>query len=266
MRDAAPPPDDPEVPILRLDHAERHLADGERTSRICLRHVSLMGGRAYGLSGPSGIGKTTALEMLSLARIPDVIGPMSVRSPTRTIDLAPLMKRGKVERLARLRAELFGYAVQTSRLFPFLSVRENIALAQNIAGRRDDGFVEHLMADLRITPLADAYPAALSGGQRQRVSIARALAHRPVMVLADEPTAAVDQEMAEAILRLLVNYASAYHAAVVIITHNVDLARRHHLLELPIRSQTSGRNLQTVISGHVPDAPPAGRRPGRGVA
>lgn len=236
--------------ILRLDHAERHLADGERTSRICLRHIHLVSGSVYGLSGPSGIGKTTALEMLSLACIPDVIGPMTVSDRTRTIDLRPLIERGKLERLARLRARLFGYAVQTSRLFPFLTVRENIRLAQDIAGRRDEHFIAHLMSDLRIASLAGAYPAALSGGQRQRVSIARALAHRPAVVLADEPTAAVDHEMAEAIIQLLRTYAEAWQAAVVIITHNVDLARRHHLLELAVQSSTSGRNLQTVISGY----------------
>lgn len=266
MRDTAPPPAAHEEGlILRLEHAERHLADGERTTRICLRHIHLASGQVYGLSGPSGIGKTTALEMLSLARIPDVIGAMSVCDRMRTIDLAPLMRRGKVERLARLRAELFGYAVQTSRLFPFLTVQDNIRLAQDIAGRRDDSFVAHLMADLRIAPLAGTYPAALSGGQRQRVSIARALAHRPTVVLADEPTAAVDQEMAEAILRLLRAYARAWQAAVVIITHNVDLARRHHLLELEIRSSTTGRDLHTVISGHPP-APPPGPTHVRGLA
>ncbi|WP_371344796.1 ABC transporter ATP-binding protein [Ancylobacter sp. IITR112] len=233
--------------LLHVEHAERHLSDGQRESNICLRDIELRAGAVYGLCGPSGIGKTTALEMLSLASVPDVFGAMSVKDGDRRIDIAALMARGQQEKLAALRGRLFGYVVQTSRLLPFLTVRDNIRLSQNIAALRDEAFIDQLMERLLITPLAGAYPAALSGGQRQRVSIARALAHRPAVVLADEPTSAVDQEIAAMIIRLLIDYAGALGAAVLVITHNVELAQRFQLVRLDVESRSAGRAMHTVI-------------------
>ncbi|MGU3496671.1 ABC transporter ATP-binding protein [Xanthobacteraceae bacterium A53D] len=242
MRSSAPP-----GPLLRVERAERHLADSQRTSHISLEAVRLERGACYALCGPSGIGKTTALEMLSLAVVPDSFGPMSVRDGDREIDVAALMRAGRQEEVARLRGRLFGYVVQTSRLLPFLTVQDNIRVAQDVAGMRDDHRISSLMARLEISQLAGAYPAALSGGQRQRVSIARALAHRPAVVLADEPTSAVDREIADLILETLVDHARSAGAAVVIITHNVDLVARFGLRPLAVESETSGGALRTRI-------------------
>lgn len=241
----------PEYPVLHVEHSERHLSDGQRTSNICLRGINLYAGTVYGLCGPSGIGKTTALEMLSLASIPDVMHTMSLQDGARRIDLTALMKRGQREKIAALRGRIFGYVVQTCRLLPFLTVRENIRISQDIASVRDDDFLDALMERLQIGMLADAYPSALSGGQRQRVSIARALAHRPEVVLADEPTSAVDQEVAATIMQLLIDYARGVNAAVVVITHNLEMARHFKLVELAIESQTIEHAMRTVIHGEA---------------
>lgn len=252
---ATPAPDPPTSaagPLLSVGRAERRLSDGQRASHIVLDEVSLAEGEAYALCGPSGIGKTTALEMLSLAAMPDAFGGISVRDGVRRVDVSALIAARRLDAITALRGRLFGYVVQTSRLLPFLTVRENIRLSQDISGARDAGTIDLLMDRLQIETLARAFPADLSGGQRQRVSIARALAHRPRIVLADEPTSAVDQETAGLILQLLVDYARQSGAAVLIITHVLGFVREFGLRPLRVESTVSGHTLHTRIGGTQP--------------
>ncbi|TAX64123.1 ATP-binding cassette domain-containing protein [Rhizobium leguminosarum] len=235
--------------IFRVAGAERHLSDGQRRTEIRLEQIEMRAGETYALCGPSGIGKTTALEILSLACRPDVPGHMVFSAEGRSVDLHDLASRKGGDALAAIRGRSFGYVVQTAHLFPFLTVQENIELAQRIAGRRDPVFGEWLMDELQISGLAASFPNHLSGGQRQRVCVARALAHRPAIVLADEPTSAVDQEIANRIMALLVGYAEEYAAGVLVITHNVELVRRFALKELSIESSVSHGVQRTVIGG-----------------
>jgi len=234
--------------ILEVEGAERHLSDGQRRSEIRLEHLSFAPGQVRALCGPSGIGKTTALEMLSLARAPDIAGRMVLRTPDRSVDLHGLVDRNGREALCAIRGRYFGYVVQSAHLFPFLTVRENIALAQRISGRHDRGFLDRLMDQLQISSLAASLPTRLSGGQRQRVCVARALAHRPLIVLADEPTSSVDREVANRIMSLLTAYALETNAAVLVITHDVDLVESFGLAGLKVESNASQGLLRTVIA------------------
>lgn len=242
--------------ILEVGQAERHLSDGERRSEIAIAGLNLEAGKTYCLCGPSGIGKTTALEMLSLATEPDVLGTMTFRTGRDELTLDRLIARGDRAAITRIRGRFFGYMVQTSRLLPFLTVRENIRVSQAICGRSDPSYVETLMAELHIAALARSLPGDLSGGQRQRVGVARALAHKPRIVLADEPTSAVDQGLAARILTVISDYARENGAAALVITHNTALAEGFGLQPLALASRTRGGTMRTTI-GDTKAAVPA---------
>jgi putative ABC transport system ATP-binding protein len=237
--------------LLHIEGVERHMFDGQRHTQIRIDQLILREGGCYALCGPSGIGKTTALEMISLARAPDVAGRMHLNLKGEVVDLNRLRSGGNDDAIAAIRGACFGYVVQTSHLFPFLTVLENITLAQDIAGQRDPGFVDQLMDSLQINPIAHSLPTRLSGGQRQRVCIARALAHRPRIILADEPTSAVDQEIAISIMTILTAYARHERAALVVITHNLGLAERFALELLDINAITANGLQRTTIGQGV---------------
>ena len=241
------------TPVLTVGAARRRLFDGERTSDIGLDQIRLLRGDVYALCGPSGIGKTTALEMLALARRPTSMADMRLDVEGGPVDLCNAWERGDTDVLTRLRGRHFGYVLQTSRLLPFLNVLDNINLSQNIASTRDQAYTLELMACLGLTALAQARPARLSGGQKQRVCVARALAHKPDIILADEPTSAVDAELGETILTLLKHYAEARGACVLVITHDAALVRRFDLVPLRVDSETTGKGLRTVFSMPSPN-------------
>jgi putative ABC transport system ATP-binding protein len=121
---------------------------------------------------------------------------------------------------------MLGYVLQTGGLLPFLSVHDNIALPCELAGLGDGrDRARRLAEELGIVDQLDKKPAHLSGGQRQRVAIARALVHEPALVLADEPTAAVDVANAAAIARTFGDLTKTRGACVVMATHDENLAR-----------------------------------------
>jgi putative ABC transport system ATP-binding protein len=177
---------------------------------------------ALALAGPSGSGKSTLLMMLALASPPDAAERFAFAGQ----DIARHWKAGRRDALADLRARRIGVVPQTGGLLPYLSVEENIALTQRIAGRPDAKRVRALAEDLGIRAQLAKRPAELSVGQRQRVAIARALAHRPVLVLADEPTASVHPALADAVLDLLKRECAAAGAALLVATHDPDRAAR----------------------------------------
>lgn len=202
--------------------------DGQRY-RLDIPALQLRAGQRVALIGPSGSGKSTLLDVLALASSPDGGGALRWEEGARSLDLAELWRLGRHDQLAGLRARAFGYVLQTGGLLGFLTVRGNIQLPRELLRLPVDDTVEQLAAQLGIADLLDRLPGRLSVGQRQRVSIARALAHQPTIVLADEPTASLDPVNAERVMQLLVEQAAQRGLCLVISTHDEALAARYGL-------------------------------------
>jgi putative ABC transport system ATP-binding protein len=183
---------------------------------LTVDHMVLSPGAQVAVVGPSGCGKSTLLGLLSLALRPDRAAGLVVAG----VDAAALWQRGRIDRLTALRSRTIGFVPQTAALLPFLTLGDNIALPQRILGRSDPGIVDDLARFLGIQRLLRRYPAEVSVGERQRAALARAMSHRPPVLLADEPTASVHPAQADEILRLLQQMTHELGAALVITTHD----------------------------------------------
>ncbi len=166
-------------------------------------------GRLGVVTGPSGSGKTTLLNLLAGLDLPDA-GAVDVLGT----ELQPLDRAQR----ARFRRDHIGLVTQEPGLVPFLTARENVELG--LALRSRDGDALEALAAVGLRELADRRVERLSAGERQRVAIARATAPRPALLLADEPTARLDQANALAVARLFVRLARETGAAVVCATHD----------------------------------------------
>ena len=218
---------DPDV-VLDVAGLSVRRGSGEEGFVLRIDRFSLRRGGTVAVVGPSGSGKSTLLDTLALLRRP-AEGPdrFAVRKGDRTIELAELLRRWDASALALRRRRLFGYVLQQGALLPFVSVRHNILLAAGSERRSDAAEpLEALATSLEIDELLDRYPGQLSVGQRQRVAIARALYPAPPLVLADEPTAALDPANAASVANLLVESARESGAALVVATHDPVLAAR----------------------------------------
>ena len=181
-----------------------------------LRGVSLSvkAGEVLLLMGPSGSGKTTLLQVLGCLLRPTA-GTVSLLG--ERIDVY------NPDVLGARRLRHFGFVFQNYNLFPTLNAWENVAIALDLIGIKGSVAEMHarlLLREVGLGAKADAYPAKLSGGQRQRVAIARALAADPDILLADEPTAALDTASGQSAMALLSGLARAEGRAVVIVTHD----------------------------------------------
>jgi putative ABC transport system ATP-binding protein len=168
--------------------------------------------------GPSGSGKSTLLNLIAGLDRPS---SGAVRVGDERVD------KLSETRLARFRRRQVGMIFQFFNLLDDMTVADNIALPAQLAGERGaKGRVDELLAALRISQHRDAYPARLSGGERQRVAIARALVNRPSLLLADEPTGALDTATGEEIGELLLDL-NMTGQTLILVTHNPDLAARY---------------------------------------
>jgi putative ABC transport system ATP-binding protein len=173
-------------------------------------------GEVVGLVGPSGSGKSTLLKCLG-AIIEPTSGRMVLGGKT-LYDNAWATKD-----LRSLRRDNIGFVFQAPYLIPFLDVTDNVALLPMLAGMPNAqarARALELLKELDVAHRAKAEPSQLSGGEQQRVSIARALANRPPVILADEPTAPLDSERALAVMRILNRMAVQSQAAVIVVTHD----------------------------------------------
>lgn len=177
------------------------------------------------LMGPSGSGKSTLLNLLAGILVAER-GAISLVVDGETIEYRGLSS----EALARLRRRHIGYVFQFFNLVPTLTVRENVLLPLELNDRADlaDEAMNRL-ASLDLSDRLDDFPAHLSGGERQRTAIARALAHRPRLVLADEPTGNLDAVNADRVVELLVREVKALGSTLVMATHNDAVAEQADL-------------------------------------
>ena len=180
-------------------------------------NLSLRGGELTLLMGPSGSGKTTLLSILGCMLTPTE-GTVSVRG-------APIAGKNP-EDLAKLRRENIGFVFQSYHLFPTLTAADNVRLALDVRGETGAASRGKSSAALEKVGLANKksnYPRELSGGEQQRVAIARAVVGDPSVILADEPTAALDTENGKAIMGILAEIAKDPRRGVLVVTHDPRL-------------------------------------------
>jgi putative ABC transport system ATP-binding protein len=184
-------------------------------------------GEVTAIMGPSGSGKTTLLNLMA--------GLDRATSGSITVDGQEITQLSEAA-LARYRRRKIGLIFQFFNLLNNLTVRENVLIPAQLAGASRQAALQRadeLLDQLGILEQADTFPARLSGGQRQRVAVARALVNRPILLLADEPTGALDSRSGEQVLDLLRDLNSAGQT-IVLVTHDPRLAERcaHRIVQL----------------------------------
>jgi cell division transport system ATP-binding protein len=203
--------------VLRLDRVS--LSYGPKSDVLADVSLSLNPGSMTFLTGPSGAGKSTLLRLAYLALRPTA-GRVSLfgveTNRLRRRDLAPLRRR-------------IGVVFQEFRLLDHLSAYDNVALPLRITGRPEASYrqdVVDLLGWVGLGDRLDARPATLSGGEKQRIAIARAVVGKPDLLIADEPTGNVDEEMGERLYRLFRELNRRLKTTVLIATHDMALVRR----------------------------------------
>jgi len=210
-------------PLVEIRGVSKHFGEGEaRVDALRDINLTVRRGEVVALLGPSGSGKTTLLNVIGC-----IIDPTEGKV---TLDGEVVYDdrwlRGD---LRRLRLDKIGFIFQFHNLLPFLNARDNVALVLTLAGRpasEAQARAGELLDYLEVAHRAAAMPALLSGGEAQRVAIARALANSPRIILADEPTAALDSKRAGIVMDLLRKLASEQDACIVAVTHDEKIYDR----------------------------------------
>ena len=208
-------------PVLNLEGVIRSFTQGGVTIDV-LRGVNLaiQPGEIVALLGPSGSGKSTLLQAVGLLE-----GGFQGSIRLGGEEAARLDDEGRT----RLRRELLGFVYQFHHLLPEFNALENVTLPQLVRGAAPDVAVErarHLLGALGLSERLEHRPSKLSGGEQQRVAVARALANKPPLVLADEPTGNLDEHTADKVLGEFLNLVRGEGSAALVATHNERLAAR----------------------------------------
>ncbi len=204
--------------IVKLEHVTKIYGEGD-TRVWGLDDVSLTidKGEIVSIVGASGSGKSTLLHVMG-----GVDTPNSGNVIVDGRDITTLSD----EEMSVFRRRKIGFVFQSYHLIPVLTVEENINMPILLDHRKPDReYIDHVIEMLGIKDRRKHLPSQLSGGQQQRVAIARALANRPALILADEPTGALDSKNGNEVMTLLQDSVRKLDQTLVIITHNIDLAR-----------------------------------------
>ena len=210
-----------DVPVIYLHEIKRQYVQGEAPLIILDgAKLALWAGQSVALVAPSGSGKSTLLHIAGLLETPDDGEVYVSRAPTSQLT--------DVERTQIRRTDI-GFVYQSHRLLPEFSALENVMLPQMIRGLTRSETVKRSTEILSYLGLGDRLkhrPAELSGGEQQRVAIARAVANAPRVLLADEPTGNLDPNTSNHVFHALMQLVKATGVAMLIATHNMDLAGR----------------------------------------
>lgn len=201
---------------------------GATSLRIALPALDLARGEVAALTGVSGCGKSTLLEMIGTILRPDNLAGYQLGDPA--IDIAQPLMADDPLRLADVRAQQLGFVLQHGGLLPWLTVQQNILLPQQLsAGKKDNRWLDTVIAQLNLDALLDKQPSQLSIGERQRVSFVRAIAHQPLLLLADEPTAALDPENADRLFRIIIERVKSLNMVAIIVSHDWQRVAQYDL-------------------------------------
>jgi ABC-type lipoprotein export system ATPase subunit len=210
----------------------KRLAEGIRLESVCKHYPTPAGlvravdgitlevqpGSNVAVTGPSGCGKSTLLGLM---------GGLEPPTAGRVLLADQEISRLSEKQRARVRRSELGLVFQSDNLLPFLTVVENVGLRLALHGATDGyGRCLEVLAELGLAGEVDKLPDQLSGGQRQRVAVARALVHRPGVILADEPTGSLDADNSAAVVDLLLAAQMDVGATLVVVTHDPGVARR----------------------------------------
>lgn len=208
-------------PLIELRHVTRTIGDSVVTTLVRDINLGIFGGEFASITGPSGSGKSSLLYLLGLLDVP-TSGDLFVQGKHAN-DLNETEK-------AYFRLSLFGFVFQFHFLLPEFTALANVLLPMRALGKLDDKQMQErglkLLSSLGLEGHAHKLPGQLSGGERQRTAIARALANEPLVILADEPTGNLDTRSGEQVLRIFRSLVDETNRAIVMVTHDLNLADR----------------------------------------
>jgi putative ABC transport system ATP-binding protein len=220
--------------LVEIKEVSRIYDGGSKTVALDKVTLEVDAGEFVSVMGPSGSGKTTLLNL--------VAGLDRVTSGRIVVDGEDLSSASETE-LARFRRSRVGFIFQFFNLLSNLTAQENVLVPAELAGmgsREAAIRARALLDELGIADVANRFPSNLSGGQRQRVAIARALINRPALILADEPTGALDSHAGAQVMELL-DELNARGQTILLVTHDAKLATRH------------GRRVISLRDGRIAD-------------
>jgi putative ABC transport system ATP-binding protein len=210
--------------VIDIQNLNHYFGQGKLKKQVLFQiNLKIIAGEIVILTGPSGSGKTTLLSLIG--------GLRSVQEGSLQ-HFEKELRGASEEQLVQTRRQI-GYIFQAHNLLPFLTARQNvqmsIELQENLAGRETEERAALILEEVGLGHRIDYYPDSLSGGQKQRVAIARALAGNPPLVLADEPTAALDSKTGRDVVNLMQRLAKEQSRTIVLVTHDnriLDIADR----------------------------------------
>jgi putative ABC transport system ATP-binding protein len=210
--------------IIDIQNLNHYFGQGTLKKQVLFQiNLKIIEGEIVILTGPSGSGKTTLLSLIG--------GLRSVQEGSLQ-HFEKELRGASEEQLVQTRRQI-GYIFQAHNLLPFLTARQNvqmsIELQENLGGRETEERAALILEEVGLGHRIDYYPDSLSGGQKQRVAIARALAGNPPLVLADEPTAALDSKTGRDVVNLMQRLAKEQSRTIVLVTHDnriLDIADR----------------------------------------
>lgn len=205
------------TPAVEVSHLRKVYGSGH-TEVVAIRDatLSIARGEVVGMLGPSGSGKSTILTAIALIN-PPTSGQISING-------TPVLDGPKeLVNLRAFRRQHLGFVFQKANLIPFLTALENVQVAlevNDVPSRKARARAIELLDYLDVGARAKNLPVALSGGEQQRVAVARALANEPSLILADEPTAALDSQRGRQVMELFAKVAHERNAGVIVVTHD----------------------------------------------
>ena len=238
-------------PVYRLRRVVKSRTAKGVGFRLVVKSLEIAAGDKVALVGESGCGKSTLLDMLAMVLRPSEAQTFEFAPDDASpADVTTIWGRGDHNRLSELRKRHIGYVLQSGGLLPYLTVRENMDLTRRLLALPGDDTVETLARQLGIGRQLGKLPGFLSAGERQRVAIGRALAHRPSIVIADEPTASLDPITARNTMTLLMELVDGFGITAIVASHDWAQLDRLGLRKLPHLSteRAGGSLIESVVT------------------